>query len=615
MSSGERLITTEFFAAAEALAADNELAWSGGEDAATTAGGSPALRSRLAKRRSEIPISFFLRASVSLWWILFALTHESSAQNITFREITAQAGIHFTHNNGAFGKKWLPETMGPGCAFIDYDNDGWPDILLVNGTDWPGHHHAGATTLKLYHNNHDGTFTDVTARAGLAVSFFGLGVAVGDYDNDGFDDIFITAVGQSRLFHNNGNGTFTDVTHAAGLWGPNEFSTSAAWVDYDRDGRLDLVVANYVQWSEAGDLYCTLDGTHKSYCTPESYKGAAVRLWHNLGDGRFEDATARAGLGDPTSKSLGIAVLDANGDGWPDLLIANDTQPNKLYINKKNGTFEERGVLAGLAFSEDGVARAGMGVDAADYDRSGKASLIITNFANQMLSLYHNEGNGLFVDEAPRSEVGRETLLTLGFGCFFFDYDNDGWPDIFVADGHIENEIERVQKRVSYAEAPHLFRNLGGGKFSEVTGKVGAAFAAPKVARGAAFADIDNDGALDVLVTTNGGAAHLYESSGDTNASLRVKLVGTKSNRDGFGAVVRVSAGGDKQWQMMRSGSSYLSASELVLTFGLGSRGKADVEVQWPSGGVDKIAEVAAGQTVTVEEGRGVVGARKYGTK
>ncbi|MGA8301916.1 MAG: CRTAC1 family protein, partial [Terriglobales bacterium] len=344
--------------------------------------------------------------------------------------------------------------------------------------------------------------------------------------------------------------------------------------------------------------------------------GTSVRLWHNKGMGQFEDATAKAGLYDASSKSLGIAVLDANGDGWPDLLIANDTQPNKLYINKRNGTFEERGVLAGVAFSEDGVARAGMGVDAADYDRSGNASVVITNFANQMLSLYHNEGNGLFVDEAPRSEIGRDTLLTLGFGCFFFDYDNDGWPDIFVADGHIEDEIERVQKRVSYAEAPHLFRNLGGGKFVEVTAKMGAGFAAPKVARGAAYADINNDGALDVLVTTNGGAAHLYHSEGVTNSSLRVKLEGTKSNRDGIGAVVRVTAGGEKQWQMMRSGSSYLSASELVLTFGLGTRAKADsIEVQWPGGAVEKIADVAAGETVTIREGGGIVGSRPYAHK
>ena len=566
--------------------------------------------SKLAGRSAPLFLVFLLVIPVVL------AAQASADEHITFREITAQAGIHFVHNNGAFGQRWLPETMGPGCAFIDYDNDGYPDILLVNGTDWPGHPKNGATTLKLYHNNHDGTFTDVTRKAGLATSLYGLGVAVGDYDNDGFDDIFITAVGQSHLFHNNGNGTFTDVTKSAGFWGPSEFSTSAAWVDYDHDGKLDLVVSNYVQWSEQADLYCTLDGTHKSYCTPESYKGVSVRLWHNLGGGKFEDATQKAGLYDPTSKSLGIAILDYNHDGWPDILIANDTQPNKLYLNKKNGTFEERAVSAGIAFSEDGVARAGMGVDAVDYDRSGNASLLITNFSNQMLSLYHNEGNGLFVDEAPRSEVGRASLLTLGFGCFFFDYDNDGWQDIFVADGHIESDIEHVQKRVTYAEAAHLFRNLGNGKFEEVTNAMGAGFAAPKVARGAAYADLFNDGRLDILVTTNGGPAHLYRNEGGSNQSLRVKLVGTKSNRDGIGAVVRVNAGGEKQWLMMKSGSSYLSQSELVLTFGLWARSKADeVEVQWPSGQVDKLANINAAQTVTIEEGKGVTGARAYGKR
>jgi len=306
-------------------------------------------------------------------------------------------------------------------------------------------------------------------------------------------------------------------------------------------------------------------------------------------------------------------VLDYNGDGWPDLFVANDTQPNKLYRNNRNGTFTEQGMPAGVAYGEDGVARGAMGADAADYDRSGRPHLLVGNFSNQMLGLYHNEGNGLFVDEAPRSEVGRATLITLGFGCFFFDYDNDGWPDIFVADGHIEDAIERVQKRVSYAEPPHVFRNLGGGKFQETTDSLGSAFSAPKVARGAAYADIDNDGVLDVLLTTNGGAAHLYHNEGGTNHSLRIKLAGTKSNRDGIGAVVRINSGKDQQWKMLHSGSSYLSQSELVLTFGMGSAAKADsVEVQWPSGQTDKLSNVPPGQTITVQENKGIVASQPY---
>lgn len=535
------------------------------------------------------------------------------AQTIHFTDITQSAGIHFVHNNGAFGKKYLPETLGPGCAFIDYDNDGYPDIILINGMDWPGHASHGVTTMKLYHNNGNGTFTDVTAKAGLAVPIYGMGVAVGDYDNDGYDDIFVAALGQSHLFHNNKNGTFSETTKPAGLDGPSEFSTSAAWVDYDKDGKLDLIVANYVQWSPDKDLFCTLDGSHKSYCTPESYKGASVRVWHNLGNGRFEDATQKAGLFDATSKGLGIAILDYNGDGWPDIVLANDTQPNKLYLNNGNGTFSEKAVMAGIAFSEDGVARAGMGVDAADYDRSGRPSIIISNFSNQMMALYHNEGNGLFVDEAPRTNIGRESLLTLGFGCFFFDFDLDGWPDIFVADGHIESDIEKIQKRITYRQPPHLFHNLGQGKFEDVASTAGAEFATPRVARSAAYADINDDGYPDLLIMTNAGPALLFRNDGGSNHGLRVKLVGQQSNRDGIGAVVRLTNGTDKQWQMLRSGSSYLSQSELVLTFGLGTKAApSSLEVVWPSGHIEKLSNVAADETVTITEGRGITSSRPF---
>ncbi|HMH79841.1 MAG TPA: CRTAC1 family protein [Candidatus Acidoferrum sp.] len=560
---------------------------------------------------------------VSLFVFSTITKAQSAEAGVTFQDVTAKAGIHFVHNNGAFGKKYLPETVGPGVAFIDYDNDGWPDIFLVNGTDWPGHGQKH-TTPKLYHNDHDGTFTDVTHKAGLDIAMYGVGVAVGDYDNDGYDDLFVTAYGQSHLFHNNGNATFTDVTQKAGLGGIKEFNTSAAWVDYDRDGKLDLVVGNYVQWSPESDLYCTMDGKSKSYCTPESYQGTSVRLWHNNGNDSngnvtFSEVTQKAGLGEPTSKTLGVAVLDYDNDGWPDLLFSNDTQPNKLYRNNGNGTFTEKAVVAGVAFSEDGVARAGMGVDTADYDRTGNTSLMITNFSNQMISLYHNEGKGLFVDEAPRSDVGRASLLTLGFGCFFFDYDLDGWPDILVVNGHIDPDIQKVQVNVKYAEPPHLFRNLGKGKFAEVTKSAGAEFAAARVGRSAAYADVFNDGRLDVLLSTNGGAVHLFrnvaakDSSSSANHSVRFKLIGTKSNRDGIGAVVRVTSSDGTQTQMLKSGSSYLAANELVMTFGLGKLTKADaVEIRWPSGQVDKLLNVNAGQTVTVTEGKGVTAGKAF---
>ena len=523
---------------------------------------------------------------------------------VRFTDVTAQAGIHFTHNAGRSGKKYLPETLGAGCAFFDFDGDGWPDILLVNGKDFIPR--GRRTTAALYHNNHDGTFTDVTKGSGLDVEMYGLGVAIADYDNDGREDVYITALEGDRLFHNEGNGKFRDVTEAAGIHNAN-FGASAAWLDYDHDGKVDLFVANYVQWTAKGDLFCSLDGSTKSYCTPESYKGTRSRLYHNLGNGRFEDVAEKAGLGDPASKSLGVTVLDYNNDGWPDLFVANDTQPNKLYRNLGNGSFKEEGMTAGVAYGEDGIARGAMGADAGDYDRSGRPDLLVGNFSNQMLGLYHNEGNGLFVDEAPLSTVGRSSLLSLAFGVFFFDYDLDGYPDIFAANGHIEDEIGRVQPKVSYRETPLLFRNLGNHRFDNVSSRVGPAFSKAMVARGAAYTDFDHDGDLDVLISTNNGPAVLLRNDGgNRNHWLSVRLAGVKSNRDGIGAVVRVESAGGKQWNMVRSGSSYCSQSDLALTFGLGADASANVEVAWPSGIKQQFQGVAANQRVRIDENRGL---------
>ena len=530
--------------------------------------------------------------------------------SIQYVDATAAAKIAFKHTSGAFGKKYLPETMGAGAAFLDFDNDGWPDVFLVNSKSWPGRP-GGPTTSALYRNNRDGSFTDVTRAAGLAVELYGMGAAAADFDNDGWADLYVTALGRNKLFRNRGNGTFADITASAGVAGPpGAFGTSAMFFDYDKDGKLDLFVANYVTWSIEKDLFCTLDGKTKSYCTPESYKGQSPILYRNKGDGTFEDVTQKAGLFNASSKALGVALLDFDSDGWPDLLVANDTQPNKLFHNNGNGTFTDVGVTAGIAFGETGVARAGMGVDAADYSGTGRPSVIIGNFSNEMIGLYHNEGNGLFVDEAPTSAVGQASLLTLAFAAFFFDYDLDGRLDIFAGNGHVADDISAVQPKVKYAQPPHVFRNLGERKFEEVGPKLGPALQRPIVARGAAYADYDNDGDLDVLVTTNNGPATLFRNEGgNQNRFLRVRTVGTKSNRDGIGARVTVTlANGLKPWRLVHTGSSYCSQSELSLTFGLGDQQRAEaIEVAWPSGLVDRIGPTRANQIVTVQEGKGAI--------
>jgi hypothetical protein len=442
---------------------------------------------------------------------------------------------------------------------------------------------------------------------------YGIGAAVADYDNDGNEDIYVTCVGANHLFRNTGGGKFQDVTARAGVGDPG-FSTSAAWFDYDNDGRVDLFVANYVAWTVETDQYCSLDGKNKSYCTPQAYKGQSSTLYHNRGNGTFENVTQRAGLSDPTGKALGVALLDYNNDGRMDLFVANDTEPNKLYKNNGNGTFTDEAVAAGVAFSEAGTARAGMGVDAGDYDGSGRQGIVIGNFTNESMALYHNDGTGLFTDNAPGSGIGKASAQSLTFATFFFDYDLDGLLDIFAVNGHVSDDISVVQPNVKYAQPPHLFRNKGRKKFDDVSARLGRALQRAIVGRGAAYGDFDNDGDLDLLVTTNNGAARLLRNdNANQNDLLRVRLVGARSNRDGIGTKVTLkSSKGAKEFAVVKTGSSYCSQSELPLTFGLGKPEEGvtlSLEIVWPSGERDSLSDVKPNQSITVQEGKGVLSA------
>ena len=525
-----------------------------------------------------------------------------------FTDVTAQSGIRFVHNNGGFGEKYLPETIGAGALFFDADNDGWQDLLLVNSMNWPGHGGTDLSLPALYRNNRDGTFRDVTRGSGLDVELYGVGAAAADFDRDGNIDVYLTALDGGRLFRNLGGWTFADVTEGAGV-ANSGFSTSALWFDYDDDAQLDLFVARYVEWAVETDRRCSLDGENKSYCGPEDYEGQGPALYRNRGDGTFEDVTTRAGLYDPDSKGLGVAILDFDDDGRMDLFLANDTSPNRLFRNNGDGTFVDRALEAGVALGESGRPRAGMGVDAADYDGSGRPSLVVGNFTNEKMALFQNHGKGLFVDEASRTSIGRASRLSLTFGCFFFDYDLDGRPDIFAANGHVQDDVQNVQALISYAQLPHLFRNVGFGHFKHVTAASGAALQLPMVARGAAYADYDNDGDLDIVVTVNNGPARLLRNDGgNRNNVLRVQTIGTTSNRDGIGARVDVTVHGLSRWQIVKTGSSYASQSELPLTFGLGDAMRASrVQVRWPSGTVDTVENVASNHLVTIKEGAGVL--------
>lgn len=483
-------------------------------------------------------------------------------------DITATSGIDFVHNNGAFGLKWLPETMGSGVIVFDYNGDAKLDLLFVNGTKFPGK--AGSTsTQQLFENLGGMKFRDVTRQAGLAIEGYCMGGAAGDLDNDGDQDLYISCVGTDMLLVNDG-GKFTDVSTSAGLSRAYEYGASVALLDADNDGWLDIFATRYVTWTPETDLECKLDGKNKSYCTPMPYDGASPRFYHNDGDGTFSDWTRQAGLFTPDAKALGVAVTDIDNDSWLDLAVANDTQPNLLFHNKGDGTFEDVGLIAGMAFDENGVARGGMGIDAADYDGSGRQGLVIGNFDGEMVALYQNAGDLLFIDDAAQAKIGRPTLSMLSFATFFFDYDLDGDLDLLVANGHLEPEIETIKASVTYAQPTQLFRN-DGGRFTEVTTSAGGDLATPRVARGAAYGDFDADGDLDVVLTVNGGAAQLFENRGSHGNWIAVPTAGSPGNRDGLGAVVEVRAGGKVQSWLVRAGASYLSQSQTTPIFGLGS--------------------------------------------
>jgi hypothetical protein len=538
--------------------------------------------------------------------VLFLLASMVSAVwgQVRFVDATAASGIRFHHHNGAVGKKYLPETMGSGVCVLDYDNDGFQDILFVNSKSYPA----------LYHNNGNGTFTDRTREAGLAVEMYGMGCAVGDYDNDGKDDLYITAVGSNHLFRNLGNGRFADVTVRAKVGGSG-FSSGAVWFDYDNDGKLDLFVAHYVEWSEKTDQFCSLDTKHKSYCTPQVYKGESARLYHNRGDGTFEDVTQRAGLYDATGKSLGIALLDYDDDGWIDLLVTNDTQPNKLYRNNHNGTFSDVGVQAGVAYSDAGATRAGMGVDSADYDNSGHPGVVIGNFTNEGMALYHTDGTGLYTSAAESTGIDRWSLQSLTFTTFFFDYDLDGLLDVLAVNGHVADDIGVTQPHLKYAEPALVFRNRGGGMFEDMSTKLGPALQQPVVGRGSAYGDFDNDGDLDLVITESNGPARLLRNeNGNQNDMLRIKLVGTRSNRDGIGAKLTLQANKTTRLlRMVKTGSGYLSQSELPVTFGLGKPDPAkrmQLTVVWPGGQKDTLSDLKPNQSLTVQEGKGIIAAK-----
>ena len=526
-----------------------------------------------------------------------------------FNEISpAVSGITWVHTAGKSPERYLPETTGAGCAFLDYDNDGWMDIYLVNSGKCDFLNPNPPLRNALYRNNRDGTFTDVTETARVGAGGFGQGVAVGDYDGDGFPDLYLAQYGRSILYHNNGDGTFTDVTEKAGLAAPG-WASSAVWFDYDNDGRLDLFVCQFVEFSKSLNKSCGPgeEGKH-GYCIPRLYQPMPSWLFHNNGDGTFTDVSKASGIGKYPGKAWGAVATDINNDGLLDLFVGNDTVPNFLFKNVGQGRFEEIATQAGVAYSADGRARSGMGVDSADFNEDGWMDLFVANIDREMFSIYQNNHDETFDDQAGSTGIGPATRLMSGWGLKFFDYDNDGNLDLFLANGNPDDLIESLHSQVMYQEPLMLFRNTGK-SFQNVSAESGPAFAKPLSARGMAIGDFDNDGAVDVLVSVNDGAPMLLRNNvGSQNHWLGIRLVGKKSNPDAIGARINYQAGDLKRSRMKVGGGSYLSSHDPRIVLGIGKRPKIDwLEIKWPQpgGAVERFTELPVNRYITIVEGKG----------
>jgi len=536
------------------------------------------------------------------------IAHSSPA--VRFTDIREAAGIDFVQDSTQTEEKYYLETMGTGVAWIDYDQDGLLDLYFVQSAATEAYKPTHPLHSALYHNNGDGTFTDVTEKAHLAgEGHYGQGVAVGDFDNNGYPDLYVTGYGSAILYRNNGDGTFTDVTAHAGVEDTRNWSSSAGWFDFDKDGWLDLVVTNYIEWSPKNNLWC---GEHKpgyrSYCNPNNYRGQKTTLYRNNHDGTFTDVSEKSGVADPESKGMSMVLADVNNDGWPDIAVANDTWPNFLFENNGDGTFTDVSLISGLAASEDGRYEAGMGIDAADVDGDGNLDIYITHLDFELNRLYHNNGDGTFSDATYSSGIGNKAILLSGVAAKFMDYDNDGWPDILQANGAMLDNVQLYHSLVSYKEPLLMFRNLGHGKFEKTSDSLGPDFNRPMAGRGLATADFFNDGQVGIAVNCRGEAPLILRNAGTPNHWIEVLLIGTKSNRDGIGSLLKLSSGGVVQVDQSKGGTSYMSASDPRIHFGLGKRNKVDsLQITWPSGQVDKLSSVPVDTIIAVKEGVGIV--------